>query len=54
MSLLWIALGIIFRVNIRIDDAGSRTRMIGSGSPRSIQQFDVPELIERDAAPVIR
>ena len=28
--------------------------MVGGGSPQAVQQFHAPELVERDAAPVIR
>ena len=39
LSLLRIALRIIFGVHVRLDYAGCRTRMVGGGSPQSVQQF---------------
>jgi len=54
MPLLRITLGIIFRVNIRPGYAGCGSRVVRRRLPRSVQQFHVPEFVERDAAPVIR
>jgi hypothetical protein len=54
MSLLWVTGRIIFRVNIRRDYAGCRSRVVRRRLPRSIPQFHASELIERNAAPVFR
>jgi hypothetical protein len=54
MSLLRIALGIIFCVNIRLNNAGRGSGVVRRRMPRSVQHFHVTELIERNAAPVVR
>jgi hypothetical protein len=54
LSLLRIANRIIVGVHVCVYYAGCRTRVVGGGSPHALQQFHVPEFVERDATPVIR
>ncbi len=53
MSLLRIALRLIFRVDIRFHYASGWTRMTWGGTPRAAHQFYLPQHLEDDATPVI-
>ena len=54
MSLLWIALRIVFRIHLGINYAGRGTRMVWSSPPHPIQQLDSAEFVECNAPPVTR
>jgi hypothetical protein len=54
LSLLRIALWLILGIDVGLDHAGGRTRMVRRGFPRTFQQFHSPEFFQHDAAPVCR
>ena len=52
MSFLWIALGLILRVNVGFSHAGPGTRMIRRCMPGAIRHFHPAKFFERDTTPV--
>jgi hypothetical protein len=54
MSLLRLALRLILGIDIRVNDASGRTRMIRSGLPGTVQQFHSAQFLENDATPIPR
>ena len=52
MSLLRLAIRMIFGIDIDIGYAGRSPRVVGGGLPRTIEQFHVSEFVERNAPPV--
>jgi len=54
VSLLWITLGLILGIDIRLDDAGGGTGMVRRGLPGTVHQFHPLQLLENDATPILR
>src|SRR6266849_5093025 len=48
------AIRLILRIDVGLNHATGRTRMVRRGSPRAIQQFHCTEPFQYDAAPVCR
>jgi hypothetical protein len=54
MSFLWIALGLILRVDIGFGHAGSRARMVGCCAPGTFHKLHPAEFLQRHTTPVCR
>jgi hypothetical protein len=53
MSLLRVALRLIFGVNICLHHASRWTRMVWGGLPGTVQQFYSAQLLENDTTPIL-
>ena len=54
MPLLWIALGLILGIDIRIHDTSSWTGMVRRRLPRAVQQFHPAQFFKDNATPIFR
>ena len=55
MPVLWfLSLRIVFYIYVDLVNAGLRPRVIGRCLPRSFQQFDITEFLDRQTAPILR
>jgi hypothetical protein len=51
---LWFALRLIISVDIGFDDTSGRAGVIRCGLPGTVHQFDLPQFLQNDTAPVLR